>query len=247
MITPASALKFSMWLAATHPQAFAAVLRELKPLNRPSGLGAVNPRNYARGRFGALGDQEGLQSLGVDDINTTFDTSLFSDPVLQDINFSADDWSGPQINLAQVASAVDDSGGFWSSLGSGLSSIGGGLVSAIGTVAKAVTSPPVLASVGTLAAAVIKNDTNVQQAQLQQAVLQAQLQRTATGAGAAPVVYSTNPSTGRQQPYYYNAASGQYQLTQPTLLSSTGSLSTYLPYIVIGGGLLLAVVLTRPH
>lgn len=259
MISSANALKFSMWLAATHPQAFRAVLASVRPSSRTAGLGAVQgtyiprPRSklhpYARGRFGTLGDDletVTVESPGVDDVNTTFDSSLFNDPTLQDINFSSDDLSGPTLNLANAASAVDNSGGFWGSLGSGLSSVGSGLVSAIGSVAGAITNPQVLQAAGNIAGAVIKNNATGQQGQLQQALLQAQLQRTVTGVGAAPVKYMTNPSTGQTQPYYYNAATGQYQLTQPnSLLGSMGSLSPYLPYILIGGGVLLVVALIR--
>lgn len=261
MISSADALKFSMWLAATHPQAFQSVLNHVRgQAPAASRLGAVSgtyiPRRpstlrpYRRGRFGALGDDDletvTVQSPGVDDIGTTFDSSVFSDPTLQDINFSADDLNGAALNLSTAASAVDNSGGFWSSLGSGLSSVGSGLVSAIGSVAGAITNPQVLQAAGSIAGAVIKNNSTAQSSQLQQAVLQAQLQRTATGVGAAPVKYMTNPTTGQTQPYYYNAATGQYQLTQPSaLLGSMGSLSPYLPYILIGGGVILVVALIR--
>ena len=245
MITPANALKFSMWLAAPHPSAFAAVLKQVNSTpSRTASLGNV----YARGRFGhrPLGDLDTVtvEPMSVDEVSVGFDPSMFSDPTLEDINFSSDSIGSTAINLGQAANSVDDSGGFWSSLGSGLSSIGGGLVSAIGTVAKAVTSPQVLNAAGSIAGAVIKNNATTQQAQLQQAVLQAQLQRTATGAGAAPVVYSTNPSTGVSQPYYYNAATGRYQLTQPALLGSSG-LSSYWPYLLIGGGILVLAVVVR--
>jgi hypothetical protein len=262
VISSANALKFSMWLAATHPLAFRTVLNQIKPITRSSTLGMVEgtyiPRSpaalhrFGRGRFGRVGtlgddtlETVVVQPGTVDEVNTIIDPSTFSDPVLQDINFSSDSVSGPALDLGNAAASVDTAGGFWGSLGSGLSSIGSGLVSAIGAVAGAVTNPQVLSSAGNIAAAVIKNTGSVQQAQLQQAVLQAQLQRTTGGVGAAPVQYRINPATGQPQPYAYNAATGQYQLTQPNALVQGVGLSSYLPYILIGGGILVAVVLMR--
>lgn len=265
MITPANALKFSMWLAATHPQAFAAVLNRVTGVTSKSrGLGAVQgtyiprPKSrlhpFARGRFGTLrvgnfGDDDletvVVQPAAVDDVNSSFDSSLGTDPTLQDINFSADSLTTTPLDLSSAAASVDNSGGFWSSLGSGLASVGSGVASAVGAVAGAVVNPQTLAAAGNVAAAVLKNSGATQQAQLQQAVLQAQLQRTATGTGAATVRYAVNPATGQTQAYYYNPSTGQYQLTQPSTLFAGATISTYLPYILIGGGVLLVVALSR--
>lgn len=249
MISSANALKFSMWLAATHPQAFAAVLKQVRSATPPSnGLNGVQgtyiPRAARRGRLGDF-EPMTIEAPNFEDMRTTFDSSIFSDPVLQEINFSADDLGTGSINLPQAAASIDNSGGFWSTLGSGLSSIGSGLSSAIGTVARAVTNPQVLQAAGSIAGSVIQSNNASQQAQLQQAVLQAQMQRTGTSMGAAPLTYAVNPATGRQQPYYYNAATGQYQLTAPNTGFGMVSLAPYLPYLLIGGGLLVAVVLMR--
>jgi hypothetical protein len=272
MISPANALKWSMWLAATHPQAFKAVLQQVgvprarsrSNLGGPALKGTFVPRDrtyntFARGRFGTLGDDISpdvvtVETAGVDP-NTvpTFDTSsITTDPTLQDINVNLSDVT-PNVDLGQAAAATDTSGGFWSSIGSGLSSVGSGLASAVTTVAGAIMSPQALGAAGNLAATVIKaNAASAQSAQMQQAVLQSQLARTATGAGAAPIRYMTNPATGQTVPYYYNAATGQYQPTAPGFFSAlTGSIpgassvTAYLPYILIGGGVLLVVAMMR--
>ncbi len=189
------------------------------------------------------------------DISSSFAdlSNITVDPVLQDINVSTEDFGNTPIDLGAAVASTDSSGGYWSSIGSGLSSVGSGLASAVASVAGAIINPQVLSSAGNIAASVIKATSTAQQAQLQQQVLQSQLQRTATGAGAAPIRYMTNPATGQQQPYYYNAVTGQYQLARPSgfatpsLFSSAGAMGNYLPYILLGGGLLLVVALSSQH
>lgn len=276
MVTPQNALKLSMWLAVSHPQAFRAVLDQVIPItqhrsrmalgNAPrSGTYIPGTRNrmkmsHVRGQFGgapsmgSFGDD--LPEITVSPIQVDVSDSVsaaLSDPTLQDIN--VDIGPATQFDLSSASAASDTSGGFWSSIGSGLSSIGGGLASAVGSVAGAIVNPQTLSAVGNLAATVIKaQGANTQQ----QALLQQQIQRTATGSGAHPVVYSTNPATGQQVPMYYNAATGQYQqapapsaglfgsLFAPSVPGATSGLSQWMPVILIGGGLLLtAVLVTR--
>ncbi len=269
MISPANALKFSMWLAINHPDAFQAVLNQTVPLtshrNRVAmgGLGASGTfipgtrnrmkRSHLRGQFGGLGSaaRQGMGSfgddygpsfsdVGVSDINVSDSVySSLSDPVLQDINI---DIPSSNFDLNSAAASVDTSGGWWSSIGSSLSSIGSGLSSAVGAVAGAVLNPQTLSAAGNLAATVIKaNGANTQQ----QALLQQQMSRTLTGSGAQPVIYRTNPATGQQVPMYYNSATGQYQQAPVSSglfgasLGSSSSLSQLLPVVLIGGGLLL--------
>jgi hypothetical protein len=267
MVTPQNALKLSMWLALSHPQAFKAVLDQVIPITQhrsrmalgsgPAG-GTYIPgtRNrmkmsHVRGRFGSFGDD--LAEVTVSPIQVDVSDSVsaaLADPTLQDIN--VDIGPATQFDLSSASAASDTSGGFWSSIGSGLSSIGGGLASAVGSVAGAIVNPQTLSAVGNLAATVIKaQGANSQQ----QALLQQQIQRTATGSGAHPVVYSTNPATGQQVPMYYNASTGQYQPAAPasgifgSLFSpsvpgsSTSSVSQWMPVILIGGGLLLGAAL----
>lgn len=270
MIRSQDALKFSMWLAATHPAAFRAVWNTVVP-RAPrafNGLGAVSDepirhrqtqayRAARRRGMGRLGDDSGLETITVEapipDVSSFDFSSLSVDPALQDINVSAD--INPSMDLSGLSAASDTSGGFWSSLGSGLSSMGSGIASAIGSVASAVANPATLSAAGNIAASVIKANATTQQAQqqaqLQQQVLQSQLARTATGTGVAPIRYFTNPTTGQTQPYYYNASTGQYQATQPSVLSpfsfgSTlpGTMPSYLPYLLIGGGVLAVIALT---
>jgi hypothetical protein len=170
---------------------------------------------------------------------------VWNEPVLQDINV---DIPPSSFDLSTAAASVDNAGGFWSSLGSGLSSIGGGIVNAVGTVAKAVVNPAVLAAAGGIAATVIKaNGASAQQSQ-QLALLQAQQQRTMTGSGAQPIRYATDPTTGQTIPMYYNASTGQYQAQQPgffSALSGGSGLTQYLPYLLIGGGVILVAVLMK--
>ncbi len=266
-VTPQNALKLSMWLAATHPQAFKAVLDRTIPATahrRRQALGTYIPRNrpahgpaFARGRFGGMGGAPSMGAFG-DDLPEVTVTApqidiadsaapISSDPVLQEI---AIDIPPSSFDLSTAAASVDNSGGFWSSIGSGLSSIGGGLASAVGAVAQSITSPAVLAAAGNVAATVIKaNATNAQQQAQQQAILQSQFART-VGAGAHPVTYATDPRTGATVPMYYNSSTGQYSPSQPGFLSSIlpaagGGLSQYLPYILIGGGILLIAVMMR--
>jgi hypothetical protein len=71
------------------------------------------------------------------------------------------------------------------------------------------------------------------------------MQRVSTGSAPAPVRYYTDPQSGQSVPYYYNAATGQYQPTQATALLGS-SFSQYLPYLLIGGGVIvLALILKR--
>jgi hypothetical protein len=264
MITPQNALKFSMWLAVSHPEAFQAVAREVVPVTSRRGrqaLGSVPSAgqfipgsrgrmkaSHVRGRFGSLGDDAPMEEVTVSSTYTPdpIDAGWFESPTLQAINI---DMPATTFDLSSAAESSDTSGGFWSSLGSGLSSIGSGLAGAVGAVAKAVTNPAVLAGAAGIAATVIKaNAGNSQQAQ-QLAILQSQQQRTLTGAGAQPIRYVTDPATGRTVPYYYNAATGQYQPTQPGFLNSlmpgAGGLSQYLPYILLGGGVLVLALVMR--
>lgn len=269
MITPANALKLSMWLALNHPQAFQAVLNQVVTPTQhrvrvalgsaprqgtyiPARRKKTVPRSHQRGRFGAFGDDFSLSDISSDidispiDVSDSINSAL-SDPVLEDINV---DIAPSNFDLSSAAASTDSAGGFWSSIGSGLSSIGSGVASAVGAVAGAVLNPQTLAAAGNLAATVIKANGATTQ---QQALLQAQLAGTASGAGVHPVTYVTNPATGQPMAMVYNPATGQYQAAQAqpaSVLSSlfgasstASGLSAYLPVILIGGGVLLTVAL----
>lgn len=261
MITPANALKWSIWLAQNHPLAFKAVVRALRsPTPAPQSLGRYS---FARGRFGYLGQDDGVDQSVVGDFSTPdmetitvqtpavdassvdLSNTPLPDPTLADLNVTQP--ASVNFDLSGASQATDTSGGFWSSLGSGLSSLGSGVASAVGSVAKAVTNPQVLAGAAQVAASVIT--TNAAAAQRAQAanILAAQTQRTLTGAGPAAIQWAVNPATGQQTPYYYNAATRQYQLTTPSAFSTIlpANLSAYLPYILVGGGLILVLALAR--
>lgn len=267
MITPVNALKFSMWLAATHPQAFRAVLNQTLPPTahriRTSLAGVTFiprttrsiPRTHQRGQLGRLGDvyddidsgayDAGALRAGADTFTDgglqTFTPSFdyASDPALSEINV---DIAPTSFDLTRAAASADDSGGgFWSALGSGLSSIGSGLESAVGTVAHAVLNPATLGAAGNLAATVIKaQGANAQTA----AILQAQVTQTARGSAPHPITYATDPLTGQPTPILYNPNAGRYQ---PTLTAApiAGALTPYVPYLLAGGGVLLVALLLR--
>jgi hypothetical protein len=210
---------------------------------------------FARGQFGstgALGDEvpispdEVTVEASAIDVSPVDTSAIANDPTLADININTADIGQANIDLSGAAAATDNSGGFWSSIGAGLSSVGSGLASAVGSVAAAVTNPQTLKTAGQIASTVIASNAQAQAAQMQQAVLQAQLQRTVTGIGAAPIRYSINPATQQRQPYYYNAQTGQYQLATPqSLLPTASAFAPYLPFVLLGGGLLVVVLFLR--
>lgn len=135
-----------------------------------------------------------------------------------------------------------------------LTSLGSGLAGAVKSVAGAIGSPQGLQAVGQVASAVINSNT-------QQQVLAAQTQRAAIGQAPAPVTYATT-ATGQRIPVVVNPATGQVAYSvngQPYVANKqvlaagpgasiqqlTSSLGPYGPYILIGGGLLLLLLLTN--
>jgi hypothetical protein len=169
--------------------------------------------------------------------------------------------SVPQIDLT---SAADTGGGFLDALGSGIAS-------AASSVGSWLTSGGGLNSLANLGSTYFKTQATTQQAQtnaqLQTAVLQAQVARTQAGLSPAPVSYVTN-AAGQVVPVYtgsvntypalqsaigagtsqYVAAGNVAGYTVPSnMISTLGpqmSLTQVLPWLLlIGGALVLSSVL----
>lgn len=254
-ITAQNALKLSAWIATQHPELFRQLVAKVGALQR-SPLG----------RLGYFGDDTDLTFVPdlppieiAPDVN--YDSSAAYTPELSDVSLSSVDSPADGIStdfsdsltsaIAAPSTTIDtsappESSGFWSSVGSGISSA----ASSVGKVASALISPGSIAAVGGVAAAYFTMQGKTNSAQTQNAVLQAQLARTAAGAPAAGISYVRNPSTGALVPVY-NTANGQVPVTgamlnslaNPTVAGTVGGIPT--TYLLIGGGLLvLAVVLS---
>lgn len=222
MISYSNTLKLSAWLAHQHPDAFRVALKAAGKLKQTPA-----------GRLGVFGD---LTS----DVPAPLDTSS---PI---VDVPAPDLSSltvPSIDTS-IADTSTSSGGFWSSIGSGLSSV----ASEVGSLASSIVNPQVLSSVGNAASSYFR--AQGQQAQAQ--VLQTQFGRVYQGAAPAPIAYSRGTpgsyTTGGIQPFYYSNA-GVQPVTGPLLNrlsypTPTSGVSQYLPYI-LGGGVLLALIALR--
>lgn len=251
-IPVANALKLSAWIATQHPELFRQLLTKVQALQR-SPLG----------RLGFFGDDEDLfftPDLPAIQIapDIDYESTAAYTPDLTDISFDVNAATGSapgnfdfsdSLNSAIAApspgvSTDTTSSGFWSSIGSGAASV----ASAVGKVASALVSPQSIAAVGGAAAAYFAAQGKSAQTSAQNAVLQAQLARTAVGVAPAPISYVTNPATGQLVPVY-NTASGQIPVTGSMLnsLSSPAVAGTVagIPttYVLIGGGLLVLAVL----
>lgn len=271
MISLPNATRFALWLAQAHPSAFRALAAQLKTASglatrAPAGFGrfgyAARESYVSYGRAqgphyrptGAFGDEVSVESLVVDPSTLEMPAPDFSSSTY---DFNTPDLSSLSVgditptdelmsafDPTTIAAAGNDSG-FWSSLGSGLSSFASGTAHVIASVAANLTNPATLASAGTVAATVIKANaaTSVANAQ-EQAVLATQLARVQAGVTPAPIQYGTN-AAGQRVPMVYNSATGQYQPATPQVLSSLmpSTLPSWLPW-VLGGGLVLTLFLS---
>lgn len=239
-ISLTNATRFALWLAANHPAAFRKIAWQLT--QAPA----------SRGSLGRFGDDSGLQSLVVDPATLSLPSSdlstwVDSSPALQSVtvsDISPIEELSNAFDPAAVAASGSDSG-FWSTLGSGLSSAASGTGSVIASVARSLTNPATLAGAAGLASTLIQANAQTQVANAQQqAVLATQLARVQQNASPAPIQYTTSP-TGQRIPVLYNSATGQYEpVTRPVLssLSSSSSLPGWLPWI-LGGGVVIALLL----
>lgn len=230
MIHYSNALKLSAWLAAQHPDAFRVALKTVGKL-----------RQTPPGRLGFFGDASDLSIVTVSadaPVVTPMDTGS---PI---VDVAAPDLSSittPSIDTS-IADASQSSGGFWSSIGNGVSSV----ATEIGSLATSLVNPQVLTSVGKVASSYFQ--AQGQQAQAQ--VLQTQFGRVYQGAAPAPIGYTRGTAgsyaTGGIQPFYYSNAGAQplngpllNRLSYPS--GPAAGISSYLPYI-LGGGVLLTLI-----
>lgn len=244
-VNPSDAVKLAAWIYAAHPQLFGKLLQKanaariaqsktanLSGLGCACGdkvvsIGAYRPRRVSRS-FRGLGD----------------DSSLSTDVTMQPIDLSSLDTtsaSAPDVSSALTDSS-SSSGGFWSSLGSGLSSLGSDVLTGIGSVGSYLTSSTGLSSLTGLANTYFANQAVQAQANTQQAVLQAQVQRTASGYSPAPITYQRN-AAGQLVPVY-QSATGYTPLTNQGLAAlSVGGMPSWLPWAA--GGALALILLTK--
>lgn len=190
------------------------------------------------------------------DIQTLTSTDL-TPPALQA--------SVPSSGSGMLDVATDNSGGFLTSIGSGISS-------AVSSVGNFLTSPQGLTDVTKLASAYFALQNNKVNAQVQTAVLQAQIQRASVGGSPSPITYAV-ASNGQLVPVYamspgaalpaalaaaVQSGASQYVTTPDGVsgytipsnivpaLSGTQSLTSVLPWVaLIVGGLLLAKGLSK--
>ena len=233
--TQINAVKLAAWLYGAHPKLFGKLLTNAKAakvaksktkgisgLGAAAGCGCSNVKGLGR-----------LGSGGVSAVNfSPIDTSSFSSPDLSSIGASS---------VSSALSSDTSSGGFWSSLGSGLSSLGSDVLSGIGSTASYLTSGSGLSNLTSLANTYFASQSNVAQANAQQAIVNAQVQRTATGYSPAPVSYQTN-AAGQLVPVY-NSASGYSPLTTQGIaaLSTGAAMPSWLLPAGIGAAALIAV------
>lgn len=227
-MNPKAATALANWLQLEDPQAFAALLAAAR-----------------RAKLSGLGDDG--SSSSPDLTNISVDTS--------------------NVPLPDVSTDTTGGSGFFSTIGSGLSTAASSIWSGISTAASDVgnflSSAAGASTISNVAADYLK----AQQTQAQAQVLQTQVARAQAGLAPASISYATS-ATGQVVPVYTGstltptlatalqngqiapaiAASGAagYALT-PALTASLApsSLSAYLPYIAIGGGILLIALLSR--
>lgn len=191
----AAAKSLAVWLLKTHPPLFAA-------------LSVQAQRARVRG-LGRLGDGEttlfDTGSTFAPDIAADMTPNLapisFAEPDLQSLTFDSSSLAVPDYSMAsqdQLPIATDSGGGFFSSVGSALSS-------AVAGVGSFLTSTQGLSSLTNLASTYFKAQATSDVARTQAAVLQSQVARAANGQVAAPIGYTRNPYTGALTPVLQTA------------------------------------------
>ncbi len=161
------------------------------------------------------------------------------------------DQPGLFVKLAQVARVVPKN----TALGDFtdiLSAIGSGISTAVSSVGSFLTSAQGLQTLSTLGATYMTT-------QAQKNALNVQLATTAANKTAAPIQTVYNSQTGQYEALY-TTANGQQQVVtsnnaaqfyptgaigSQTIAATASGLTQYLPYIAIGGGLLVLMLLMR--
>ncbi len=183
------------WLAGHHPDLFLTLLQQAKAANVAQKI-----------------KLNGLRGLADDGVTTTFDPTpaevSLPDPGLQQItvdtsaivpaNYLTDATDTGSGFLSSVGSALASTG---SSIGSALGSVGSGVLGALGSVGSYLTSTGGLNSLTGLAKTYFAAQGATATAQTQQAVLQAQVSRAATGQPVAPITYQRD-AYGNVVPVY---------------------------------------------
>lgn len=152
------------------------------------------------------------------------------------------------VKLAQVTQVVPKN----SALGDFtdiLSSIGSGISSAVSSVGNFLTSTQGLQTLATLGSSYLTTTA-------QKNALNVQLATAAANKPAAPIQTVLNPATGQYQAVYTTVNGQQQVITSNTVpqfyptgaigaqtVAATSGISKYLPYIAVGGGVLLLLVL----
>lgn len=227
-VKQSDAIRLAAWVYAAHPDLFrklivkanmakagASKTANLGRLGCACGSKVTSLSGYRARRFGSLGDDLSLQPIDVSAAGAT---------------------------TSDVSSALTDtssgSGGFWSGLGSDLSSLGGDVLTGIGSVGSYLTSSSGLSSLTGLANTYFANQAVQAQANTQQQVLQAQIQRTANGYSPAPVTYQRN-AAGQLVPVY-QSASGYTPLSTSGIAALSTGMPSWLPWAAAGAvGLIL--------
>lgn len=236
------------WLAAHHPELFVAVLKQAQSQQVAEKI-----------------KRQGLRGLADDPsfISATYDHDFTAPTVteagLQNITVNSD----AVIPSNFLTDATDTGSSFLSNLGSGFasvgstlgsvaSSVGSGILGALGSVGSYLTSPVGLNNLTGLAKTYFAAQGAQSTAQSQQAVLQAQIGRAATGVSAAPITYQRD-AAGNVVPVYATQTP-QGTVYQPlshqgiaALTPSTFSIlvSQYGLWIAGGVVVLVAVVAMR--
>lgn len=257
-VTRKSALQLAAWVAVNDPALFAEFQRRLAPV-RLSGLGSFRARSMQsrlrRMKLGALGQSmddltevtpttgADLSDLGDDNYSslsevtptTGADLSSLSNPSAlatiapTTISLAPLDLSSVDSSLSEATASVPDvsTEGIVSQIGGSLgrtvSSLGSDVVSAVSAVGSVLTTGGGLVALSNLARAYY----GAQTAQAQ--VTAMQIAQANQGLPPAPVGYA------------YNSAG---QLVPVTATGAvTASLSELLPYLLVGGGILLVIQL----
>lgn len=234
------------WLAAHHPDLFLTVFKRAQAAQLAQRI-----------------QQRGLRGLG-DGVTTTFDDpspmGISAPPVgLQEITVD----TNSIVPASFLSDATDTGSGFLASLGGGLTSVGSsiggvlgsvgsGVLGALGSVGSYLTSPVGLNNLTGLAKTYFATQGAVSTAQTQQAVLQAQVSRAATGQTAAPITYQRD-AYGNVVPVYATQTpqGSVYQPLSPqgianlTHSSFSVFLSQYGLWLGLGGFALVTFIVLR--
>lgn len=241
-VNPVGAVKLAAWLYATHPALFNQLLKTAKAHQTAAAKVATLKGFGCQGCqgncAGCSGNVTSLSAYRTRRLSGLGDLASSLSAISSDVSSALD----PSTITNAVSSGGTSSGGFWSSLGSDLSSAGSSVLSGIGSVGSYLTSQQGLGALTGLANDYFAAKTANAQTQMQQSVLQAQTQRVAQGYNPAAVGYTTN-AYGQTVPVAYGA-NGMTGITAGNFGSIFGTGSNSI--LIYGGlGLLGLIVLMK--